>query len=66
MISEEDSRMIQYFWEEKGDIERWTSWKDKLPSILEEAPELVVAWNNYKIATRTLTTIIKGLVYEQL
>ena len=32
-LTSEDKSSIQYFWEEKGDLTRWTGWKEKLDII---------------------------------
>jgi len=51
---------IQYFWEERGDIERYA---DYSPEKLREAdPVLADAYERYKIAEQTLTRLVKELV----
>lgn len=58
-LTSEDKSSIQYFWEEKGDLTRWTGWKEKLDIIKSEYPELVRAVENLTIAERTISAIVK-------
>ena len=36
----EDRTMLQYFWDEKGDIERYCYFKELKPEIKKELPKL--------------------------
>ena len=60
-ITEEDTNMISYFWEEKGDLERWSDWKKRKPVLEKERPEIVKAWNDYKTSIRTLNAVVRSL-----
>ena len=40
-LTNEDIRMIQYFYLEKGDLTRWSQWEEKLPLIEKQFPGLV-------------------------
>lgn len=60
-LSESDKEMISYFWEECGDLKRWSAWQEKLPAIKEEYPELVAAVENLEIAKRTISAIVKSI-----
>ncbi len=61
MITDEDLRVIQYFWEEKGDLTRWAHWEEKLPLLREKYPELVYAWEDHVKAEVLLNFIVKEL-----
>lgn len=52
-----DINLIQYFWEEKGDLERWVHWHN----LKHEYPEVERAWDEYKRAKRLLDLEIKAL-----
>jgi len=58
-ITDEDLDMVRYFWEEKGDVTRWVQWKEKLPLLRKQYPELVDAVDRYRIAVLTLSAVIK-------
>lgn len=51
--------MLRYFWEEKGDIERWTGF-DRA-AIAKEYPEVLKAWDDYNTARRLLTAVLRGV-----
>jgi hypothetical protein len=59
-LTEEDLNMLDYFWNQKEDLERWSSWKDRKPAIQATHPEIIKAWEDYKMARRILTAIIAG------
>lgn len=61
VITEQDLASIRFFWEEKEDVERWIQWKDKLPLLREQHPELVDAVERYRIAKLTLSAVVKGV-----
>lgn len=60
-MTAEDISAIKFFWLERGSLERWADWKDKLPMITCEYPELVKAWDDYIIARSALTDIVSVL-----
>jgi len=57
-MTEEDVRIIQYFWEEKGDIERWCDWEQKKKTLPKE---LRRAWRKYKESIEHLNLVVKNL-----
>ena len=61
MITDADINMIDYFWDMKGDLERWSEWEDRLPAFEKEIPELIIAWNKYKESKLILDAIIGAL-----
>ena len=59
MDREEIVNMLRYFWQEKGDLERWVDFKR--PEVVGEFPEVIKAWNDYKAAEGILSAVIQGL-----
>jgi hypothetical protein len=64
-MTEEDLNMLDYFWFQKEDIERWSSWKERRGIIQQSHPEIVKAWDDYQTARRILSAIIKGSVPQK-
>lgn len=60
-ITQEDINMVIYFWHKKEDIEKWIDWEKKRPEFEKEKPELVMAWDNYKLAVKTMDCFIDSL-----
>ncbi len=60
-LTDSDTNMVKYFWQEKGDIERWSSWEEKLPLFIEEYPELVTVLINYKTSKKILDIVVENL-----
>ncbi len=56
---EEYADMLRYFWEEKGDIERYTQFSRE--RMTAEFPEVLKAWDDYNIARKVLTAVLKGV-----
>jgi len=54
------ANMLDYFWCEKGDIERFTGWNADL--VAKEFPAVFQAWNAYKGAERVMDAVIKSLL----
>jgi len=65
-LSGEDMQSLRYFYEEKGDMTRWTGWDDALPALKEYHPELLEAMRQLDIAERTLTAILRALPYTHV
>lgn len=42
-VTNEDIRMVKYFYLEKGDITRWNKWGERCEVIRKEYPELIHA-----------------------
>lgn len=57
-----DIMMIDHFLKERGDIERWTRWKERKPVIEKEFPELINAMVNLDIAEKTLNRIVDNII----
>jgi hypothetical protein len=56
---EEDERMVDYFWNQKGDLDRWTEFQERRPHL---PASLVRAWDDYKHAEAVLDAIVSKLV----
>jgi hypothetical protein len=52
---------LKYFWEEKGDIERYVYFEELKPQIQEEYPELLKAWYDYKASIKIMDAVVKSL-----
>lgn len=50
--------MLAYFWDEKGDLERYTGWDELQTELQAKYPEIVKAWQDYKTSRRTLTAVL--------
>jgi hypothetical protein len=61
-IGEEASNLdsLVYFWEEKGDVERFTGWRDMQPMLQQKYPEILKAWSDYKAARTILGDVLKA------
>jgi hypothetical protein len=59
-MDENEVRMLRYFWEEKGDLERYSGWVEMQPWLREHHPEIIKAWDDYKMAGRILTAVIRA------
>ena len=51
--------MMRYFWEEKGDIERYASFSRERTAT--EFPEVLKAWDDYNTARKVLSAVLRGL-----
>jgi hypothetical protein len=50
--------MVRYFWEEKGDVERYVCYTPELTR--QYSPALATALQNYKDAKAVLDAVIRG------
>ena len=64
MIKEEDIYSVIYFWEDKGDLDRMSSWDELRDDFAKEYPELIKAWDNYKTAARIMDIVVNSLKSE--
>jgi len=60
-LTDEDVDMINYFWTEKHDLERWTKWNERFPVIKKAAPDLIIAYKNYKFYKKVVDALIRNL-----
>ena len=56
-----DYRMIHYFIEERGDIERWSAWPNKRHLIHRDHPDLIAALAGVTVANRILAAVLKTI-----
>ena len=58
-VTEDDWNMLDYFWNDKGDLTRWCDWEEftKKP----EAAPVVKAWNDYQTAQEMMEIVIQGI-----
>jgi hypothetical protein len=54
--------MLKYFWSTKRDLECYAQFEEIKPMLESEHPEILKAWNDYKMSEKTLTMLIKKLV----
>ena len=52
---------LKYFWEEKGDLERYCDFEELKPLIQEQYPELLKAWYDYKASITIMDAVIKNI-----
>jgi len=64
-ITQSDIRMIDYFMQEKGDIERWSSWNDRKQYILQEFPELENAMQQVKVAHKFQDLVVESIISRE-
>lgn len=60
-LTKQDINDLQYFWQEKQDLERFVDFERLKPLIQEKKPELIKAWNNYKASVKILDLVIENL-----
>ena len=53
---------LQYFWQEKGDLERLTTFEELTPLLEKEKPEILKAWRDYKASKKILDIVIESLI----
>lgn len=52
---------LKYYWEDRNDLERWAEFEGLKPQIEKEYPQLLKAWNDYKISVAIMDAVIKSL-----
>lgn len=56
-----DLTMIDYFYTENRDIERWASWEERKADVFEAYPELEIALKNKKAADKMLDRVVSDI-----
>lgn len=51
--------MLPYFWESKGDIERWCDFDREY--LRREFPAVLKAWDDYKASRAVLDAVMRDL-----
>lgn len=54
-------RMLGYFWDNKGDITRWSGWEEFKPELEKLRPDIAMVIENYLKAERVMRTTMKNL-----
>lgn len=57
MDRDEAASMISYFWQEKGDLERWTGFNRDY--LAREFPAVLKAWEDYKASRAVLDAVVR-------
>jgi len=60
-LTEEQCNSLRYFWEERQDIERYADFEKLKHVIQSKHPELLKAWENYKISIRIMNAVIRRI-----
>lgn len=60
-LTEEQISYLKYFWEERGDIERYCDFEKLKPQIQEQFPELLKAWYDYKASIKIMDAVVESL-----
>lgn len=58
---QEHLSQLKYFWEEKGDLERYYAFEELRPMLQEKHPAVLKAWNDYKASIQIMDAVIKSL-----
>jgi hypothetical protein len=61
-LKERDLMDLQYFWQDKGDLERLCTFEEMIPILEKERPEVLKAWNDYKTSKKILDIVIESLL----
>lgn len=64
-LDEIELGQLVYYWEEKDDLERYSGWAALQPDLLINYPEIIAAWNQYKISRRMLSAVLRGTVIKR-
>ena len=60
-LTKENLKDLVYFWKFKGDLERFSNFKELKPLIEKEYPEILKAWNDYKTSIKILDAVINTI-----
>lgn len=60
-LTQEDIETLKYFWNEKEDIERYSDFEKIKPQLKKQFPELLKAWNNYKVSIKIMNAVIDSI-----
>lgn len=64
-LTEEQISLLKYFWEEKGDIEKYHGFEKLKPQIQEQFPELLKAWQDYKASIKIMDAVVESLYMDE-
>lgn len=57
----EHLRMLEYFWEEKGDVTRYSGWDEFKPILAERRPDLALVIENFIKAEKAMNAAMRNL-----
>lgn len=63
-LTEEQLNDLKYFWEFKGDLERYSSFEELKPIIQQDYPEIIKAWNDYKASIAILNLVMENVEFK--
>ena len=52
-INDDDLNMMDYFYNERGDLEHWSSWEQRKEEIRKLNPELIFAYDIMVLSKKT-------------
>lgn len=58
---EQDIYMLKYFWDEKGDVTRYTGFEEAMELLKEYKPHIYIIIKNYLEAERAMESAMKEL-----
>lgn len=57
--TDEELEQVAYWWLHRGDLERWSGWKECRPKLEVHCPEIVRAWDAHNASYRILSDAVK-------
>lgn len=60
-LTEQNLSDLQYFWQNKGDLERLCTFEELIPILQVERPEILKAWNDYKASKKILDIVMESI-----
>ena len=60
-LTKSDIETLIYFWQEKRDIERITSFEELKPLIIKQIPMLLRLWDDYKSSISIMDIFVESL-----
>lgn len=61
-LTEQDLDNLEYFWQERKDLERLSNFEEIIPILEKEKPEVLKAWDDYKASRNILDLVIRNLL----
>jgi len=61
-LDEDHKRMLAYYWRECHSLSKYFYFKDLIPQIKKEMPELWEAWIGYLASEKTLDVMMERLL----
>lgn len=54
---------IKYFWEEKGDVERYCDWESIQPELMKRRPDIAIAYQDYKARRMIFSALVRSIEF---